>query len=170
MAPDTASPISSLYLFGIAVSEPPLPTGTSGAAEGNVGTFFESPAPALDPRSFAGGTTETATFTGYAPAMPGISLDPSTGILSGVPEETFDDTVTLQVTDGGGRIGSVAVPVRIHPRPWLAYDASVARLAKADIGWLQDLITRRVPIHRAAEAFEARDDDVKVVIDIATAS
>lgn len=47
------------------------------------------------------------------------------------------------------------------------YHQAADALAKADIGWLEGLITRRVPVHRAAEAFEARDDDVKVIIDIA---
>ncbi|KAB8197325.1 alcohol dehydrogenase catalytic domain-containing protein [Nonomuraea phyllanthi] len=43
-------------------------------------------------------------------------------------------------------------------------DAAVA-LAKADLGWLERLITRRVPLSRALEAFE-RGEDVKVVIDL----
>lgn len=43
----------------------------------------------------------------------------------------------------------------------LAADA----LARADRGWLERLITRRVPLDRWAEALEAREDDVKVVID-----
>ncbi|MFI7639943.1 glucose 1-dehydrogenase [Nonomuraea sp. NPDC049400] len=43
-------------------------------------------------------------------------------------------------------------------------DAAVA-LAKADPGWLERLITRRVPLSRAPEAFEP-GEDVKVVIDL----
>ncbi|MCX4238420.1 glucose 1-dehydrogenase [Streptomyces sp. NPDC020707] len=39
-------------------------------------------------------------------------------------------------------------------------------LAKADRNWLEGLITRRVPLAQAAEAFEARPDDVKVVVDL----
>lgn len=46
------------------------------------------------------------------------------------------------------------------------YRQAADALAEADIGWLEGLITRRVPLHRAAEAFEPRDGDIKVVIDI----
>jgi glucose 1-dehydrogenase len=46
------------------------------------------------------------------------------------------------------------------------YRQAVDALSSADHGWLEGLITRRTPLERAAEAFEARDDDVKVVIDL----
>ncbi|TDE56819.1 theronine dehydrogenase [Nonomuraea mesophila] len=42
---------------------------------------------------------------------------------------------------------------------------AAAALAKADIRWLERLITRRLPLERALEAFEP-DHDVKVVIDL----
>ncbi|MCU7730307.1 glucose 1-dehydrogenase [Actinoplanes sp. KI2] len=44
------------------------------------------------------------------------------------------------------------------------YTAAAHALAKADIGWLTRLVTRRVPLQRAADAFTAGDEDVKVVI------
>ena len=44
------------------------------------------------------------------------------------------------------------------------YQQAVDALAKADTDWLASLITRRVPLHRAQEAFETQRDDVKVVI------
>jgi glucose 1-dehydrogenase len=37
-------------------------------------------------------------------------------------------------------------------------------LAGADYDWLQRLITRRLPLEQAADAFEASEQDVKVVI------
>jgi threonine dehydrogenase-like Zn-dependent dehydrogenase len=46
------------------------------------------------------------------------------------------------------------------------YHAAAEALAKADLGWLTGLITRRVPLRRAADAFEAGDDDVKVVLSL----
>jgi glucose 1-dehydrogenase len=46
------------------------------------------------------------------------------------------------------------------------YAAAAEALARADLGWLTRLITRRVPLDRFAEAFTARPDDVKVVIDL----
>ena len=44
------------------------------------------------------------------------------------------------------------------------YRQAAEALAKADKDWLAGLITRRVPLHRAADAFTAEPDDVKVVI------
>ncbi len=44
-------------------------------------------------------------------------------------------------------------------------DAAQA-LVRADADWLEQLITRRVPLGRALEAFEPHDDDVKVVVDL----
>jgi threonine dehydrogenase-like Zn-dependent dehydrogenase len=45
------------------------------------------------------------------------------------------------------------------------YEAAGEALSKADPAWLSRVITRRVPLERWREAFERRDDDVKVVID-----
>ncbi|MEJ0065350.1 MAG: alcohol dehydrogenase catalytic domain-containing protein [Caulobacteraceae bacterium] len=45
------------------------------------------------------------------------------------------------------------------------YQAAADALAKADRGWLERLITRRVPLDRWREAFNRQEDDVKVVID-----
>ncbi|MDQ3734037.1 MAG: glucose 1-dehydrogenase [Actinomycetota bacterium] len=44
------------------------------------------------------------------------------------------------------------------------YGQAASALAKADLEWLEQLITRRVPLTRFAQAFTAGDDDVKVVI------
>jgi threonine dehydrogenase-like Zn-dependent dehydrogenase len=46
------------------------------------------------------------------------------------------------------------------------YEAGADVLARADSGWLSRLITRRVPLERALEAFDTRPDDVKVVVEI----
>lgn len=46
------------------------------------------------------------------------------------------------------------------------YRAAVTALTDADPAWLERLISRRVPLARATEAFERHDDDVKVVIDL----
>ena len=45
------------------------------------------------------------------------------------------------------------------------YEAAADALAQADRRWLERLITRRVPLERWAEAFDERDDDVKVVLE-----
>jgi glucose 1-dehydrogenase len=44
------------------------------------------------------------------------------------------------------------------------YALAATALARADLDWLDRLITRRVPLERAADAFETQPDDVKVVI------
>ncbi len=44
------------------------------------------------------------------------------------------------------------------------YDLAATALARADLDWLDRLITRRIPLQRAAEAFDPQPDDVKVVI------
>jgi glucose 1-dehydrogenase len=44
------------------------------------------------------------------------------------------------------------------------YRQAAEALAKADVDWLDRLITRRVPLARAEEAFAESDDDVKVVV------
>jgi threonine dehydrogenase-like Zn-dependent dehydrogenase len=46
------------------------------------------------------------------------------------------------------------------------YELAADALAAADAGWLERLITRRVPLDEFAEALEPRPDDVKVVIDL----
>ena len=63
------------------------------------------------------------------------------------------------VLENDAVIGSVNANRRHYA---LAGDA----LAAADLEWLNRLVSRRVPIERFDEAYEARDDDVKVVIGI----
>lgn len=46
------------------------------------------------------------------------------------------------------------------------YRQAADALAKAERPWLERMITRRVPLERAAEAFTAQDADIKVVIDL----
>jgi hypothetical protein len=57
-------------------------------------------------------------------------------------------------------VGSVNANLRHYA---LAADA----LAAADLGWLGRLITRRVPLADFADALEAEEHDVKVVLDLA---
>lgn len=46
------------------------------------------------------------------------------------------------------------------------YQQAADALAKADLAWLQALITRRVPMSSFAEALHKTEDDVKVVVDL----
>jgi len=45
------------------------------------------------------------------------------------------------------------------------YQLAADALARADHGWLEHLITRRVPLADAPAALEGGDEDIKVVID-----
>jgi threonine dehydrogenase-like Zn-dependent dehydrogenase len=45
------------------------------------------------------------------------------------------------------------------------YEMAAEALAKADKGWLERLITRRVPLERFSEALDHRKGDIKVVVD-----
>jgi len=45
------------------------------------------------------------------------------------------------------------------------YQAAAEALAKADRSWLAGLITRRVPVERFQEAFDAGSEDIKAVIE-----
>jgi threonine dehydrogenase-like Zn-dependent dehydrogenase len=47
------------------------------------------------------------------------------------------------------------------------YALAAAALGSADAAWLGRLITRRLPLERFAEALEQRQDDVKVVLELA---
>ncbi|MBW0093547.1 glucose 1-dehydrogenase [Pseudonocardia sp. KRD-184] len=47
------------------------------------------------------------------------------------------------------------------------YEQAAVALSRADRGWLERLVTRRVPIGDFADALDRRDGDVKVVLDIA---
>lgn len=49
------------------------------------------------------------------------------------------------------------------------YEQGADALAKADRGWLERLLTRRVPLASAAKAFVRRGDDVKVTVEFAPA-
>ncbi len=44
------------------------------------------------------------------------------------------------------------------------YESAAVALAWSDLGWLERLISRRVPLASYPEAFEPREDDVKVVV------
>ena len=46
------------------------------------------------------------------------------------------------------------------------YGSAAAALAAADTGWLERLITRRVPLAGYREAFEFQPDDIKVVLSL----
>jgi len=85
-------------------------------------------------------------LTGVSPAGRRISVD--AGALN---RELVLENVAV--------VGSVNANLR-H------YRAAADALAAADRSWLERVISRRVPLESASEAFNASDEDVKVVIDL----
>jgi threonine dehydrogenase-like Zn-dependent dehydrogenase len=63
------------------------------------------------------------------------------------------------VLDNGVVFGSV----NANRRHW---EAAAGALARADTGWLESLVTRRLPLEEFAAAFDDGSDDVKVVLEI----
>ncbi|MER5213598.1 glucose 1-dehydrogenase [Streptomyces sp. NPDC002838] len=95
--------------------------------------------------------TGTASYgvvclTGVSPAGRHITVDAG----------TVNRDIVLQ---NDAVVGSVNANLR-H------YQQAANALAKADMTWLERLITRRVPLESAKEAFQRQPDDVKVVIDL----
>ncbi|WP_106241273.1 glucose 1-dehydrogenase [Allonocardiopsis opalescens] len=94
----------------------------------------------------------------HAPAGTGIAC-----LLGVSPDETFP--VDIGAVNGDMvRLNSVvfgSVNANLHH-----YALAVRALAAADRAWLEGMITRRLPLDRAAEAFHPADDEVKVVIDL----
>ena len=82
------------------------------------------------------------------------------GISSGTREVRIDATALNRsmVLENDVVFGSVSANRR-H------YEAAVSALARADLGWLERLITRRVPLDQRDSAVERRPMDVKTVIE-----
>ena len=99
---------------------------------------------------------ELAAITGW----PYVDNDELVVSLAG---QATPDVATELVLHNNVVVGSVNANRRHF------YRAAQA-LAAADPGWLERLISRRVPPARIAEAFDRGPDDIKVVVDFAAAS
>jgi threonine dehydrogenase-like Zn-dependent dehydrogenase len=86
-----------------------------------------------------------------------------TGISSGGHDITLDAGVLNRtiVLENDLVFGSVNANGR-H------YEAAAAALAKADRGWLERLVTRRVPLEQWRDALTRREHDIKVVVELGT--
>jgi threonine dehydrogenase-like Zn-dependent dehydrogenase len=82
-----------------------------------------------------------------------------TGVSSGGRTLSVDAGAVNRdiVLENDAVVGSVNANLR-H------YAQAAEALERADLDWLNRLVTRRVPLEKYADAFEVRDGDVKTVI------
>ncbi|MGW0363968.1 hypothetical protein [Streptomyces sp. NPDC002990] len=121
------------------------------------------------------GASSTPTMTGFTRHLP------STEKPSPRPAATRYPGPEPPQRPGRGRCVSLCPPARpcgAHRRPHGGaagafhaaglrhYRQTADALAQARNSWLERLLTRRVALDRAADAFEHQRDDVQVVIDL----
>jgi hypothetical protein len=81
-------------------------TGPAGFPKGAVGVVFPS-------QTFtATGGTAPYSWT-MTPAIPGLTLHPTTGVLSGTPTQSGTYNVNIQASDPTGCIGSLAISITV---------------------------------------------------------
>lgn len=81
------------------------------------------------------GGLASVKYVSATPDVPGLTFNPSTGQIIGVPLSVFEGDVTISFHDGDNRPGSLIVPVKIYPHPALKTAESkfmLPRLASAD--------------------------------------
>lgn len=79
------------------------------------------------------GGLDAVKFVSYSPQIAGVTLNPTTNILEGIPTEEFSGLVKVSFVDGANRPGSVSFWVKIYPYPELTADGKydLPRLADA---------------------------------------
>lgn len=99
-------------ICSITISPPPSPTITCGTlADGTVGTPYSG-------TLAVSGGTPPYTFALTAGSLPpGLSLNTSSGVISGTPATAGTYGFTVQVTDAAAQTGSVICSITIHPPP-----------------------------------------------------
>ncbi|NNG41062.1 glucose 1-dehydrogenase [Flexivirga sp. ID2601S] len=87
-------------------------------------------------------------------------------VLTGIsnPGDTVD--LDLGAINRDAVLGNAAVVGSVNAN-LRHYEQAAKALTEADRGWLESLITRRVPLEQYAEAFTKQPGDVKVVITLA---
>jgi threonine dehydrogenase-like Zn-dependent dehydrogenase len=86
-----------------------------------------------------------------------------TGVSSGGRTVTVDEgALNRQMVLGNEAVVGSVNANRRH------YEAGAAALAAADRGWLDKVVSRRVPLASWSDALQRQPDDVKVVVEVAT--
>lgn len=137
IGPDNLHEVSDT--FAIVVDEPgPIPDVTLETLQGNVGgpaiTSMSPVGKLAAIRNLLVGFEQAVVFTGASDLPTGMSFDPASGTISGAPGAEFDNFVDISYKDGAGRVGTIRLPVKIHPYPEISATQEVfeiPRLANA---------------------------------------
>ncbi len=112
MAPRDRAPTASRSIAAISVNPASLPNGTVGTAYSQTVT--------------ATGGSGSYTYSVSAGALPaGLTLNASSGVISGTPTTAAASSFTVRATDGGGAFGSRAYTVTIAAAPIVVNPASL---------------------------------------------
>ena len=105
--------ISQVVIEFVVPQAAPGPTPTpvcNNPPDGTVGVFYS--------HSFGvSGGTAPYTWAIISGAVPGLALDPSTGIISGTPTTGGTFPITVQVTDSLAAVGTVDCSITINAAP-----------------------------------------------------
>ncbi|MBB2891483.1 glucose 1-dehydrogenase [Flexivirga oryzae] len=106
--------------------------------------------------------------TGATPVLGAVLANPkpyAITVLTGISDPGEQETLDLGTINRSTVLGNSAVVGSVNAN-LRHYRAAAEALAAADLGWLERLVTRRVPLEKFADAFAAQQDDVKVVLTI----
>ncbi|MCS4088651.1 Ig domain-containing protein [Rhizobium sp. BK176] len=99
-----------------------IPDRTLPSLKGNVGTSASSISPLATLagiRDYLEGGEAAVVYDGVSPAVPGLSFNAATGVLTGTPLDAFNGTVTISYHDTAGKPGKLSLPVALYPHPVL---------------------------------------------------
>jgi len=106
--------------------------------------------------------------TGYGPLvfeLTDVVANDAVICLAGISASTRETEIGLDQVNKQMVLENIAIfgsvnAARRH------YEQAAQTLAKADLGWLTKLVSRKVPLSDYADALQRHDDDVKVAIDL----
>jgi hypothetical protein len=118
--------------FSIEVAPRELTITTATLPDGRVGAPYTSP-----PLTVVGGSGPPSFSVSTGELPPGLTLDGSTGVISGVPTEQGSGSFTIEVRDSGG-VGQREFAIAIAERAVIGLNPSAGTLPEAWIGYPYD--------------------------------
>ena len=96
---------------GLILSQPRLAVATTTLPPGTVGSSYSATLNASD-------GTPSYTWSITSGSLPsGLSLDPSTGAITGSPTSSGTQTPTFEVTDSTSRTATATIPISVFAQP-----------------------------------------------------